>query len=189
MREHRRFVTATLVCALGCLGALDLSPGSAEESLARRIAYALEKGSVAEVATMIHLPDHLDARERDAERNGLTTMLDHGLRHFGRPQFIRRVAEAGDLYEFGIGGGPAPYWWRKEEVREVDVFLEVHFGRLGPGLLRLTIVGAPTTPRISAIWFALRASPEARAKIVEVIEAYQDALGLPPDHPARQRKF
>ena len=72
-----------------------------------------------------------------------------------------------EFYEFAVGGGPRPYWWRAEYPASMDVVVLVAFQRVGTGVIRLSLVKVQGKPKVAAVGFGLDVRrPGARGRAV-----------------------
>lgn len=157
---------------------------------ATRFARTLAEGRSRDAATEMLLPPSMDPGAVDLERDQIARAIDHSLAMLGRMSEIKIVDEQRSFYEFIIGGGPRPYWWREDHGTERDVLLGVRFGIVGDGLLRVTLVSVRDRLVVAAFGFGLDARrDDARERITALRNSIYDVFGLSSDHPLRSTEL
>jgi hypothetical protein len=186
---HRRHLIA-LTLVMMSLGAKDASPPSPATERWRDAALdfvrSLETKGPSVSANQMLYPSILSAAERLQDQRSVAEALQLAITCFGSPSKAIAATKRVEFFEFSIGGGPRPYWWRDLRSASLDLAVLVQFSNYGPGVMRLSLVEDQAGIKVAAVGFGLFIeSPHAEERISKATQALLDSLHVPPDHPAR----
>jgi len=186
-----RRATAILACTMAML--LASCPGSLQgedaawEGAARKFTTQLATEGPDAAARAMMYPPLLSGDELTSERGSVSRALNFGIERFGIPRASAPAKRRVEFFEFLIGTGESPSWWRSSGATGRDVVLLSSFDRLGPGVLKLTVVEEAGLLRVVAVGFGLETNRlGAEREIRDATDTLLDILDVPKDHPARR---
>lgn len=186
-----RWIAAVgLAFTVFCSPARTAEPSSAStrwEDAALAFVAVLSEGDSESAAVRMVYPSSFTPEQLNSERENLARALGHAINWLGRPEAAKMAKREVEFYEFAVGGGPRPYWWRAEYPASMDVVVLVAFQRVGTGVIRLSLVKVQGKPKVAAVGFGLDVRrPGAREEIADLTKSLFDLFGVPEDHPARR---
>ena len=134
------------------------------------------------MAKLFHYPPSYSPRERAADESSVAEALAWLITKIGAPHSIKSRSETAEFFELGVFGGDNAYWAARSPIIETVHLFDVTFEELGPGYLKVLVLGHPETAgrEVHAVAFGIPASkPGAKEQAIELILGLSKQMGAP----------
>lgn len=166
-RLRALFYSLTIVSAtIACQRDVSTEPAG----LAQRAMSLLQRVDYAAAANLLYEPATYGPEQLARERQQLTELLAYLGGEFGPPTDPRVLDPQTAFYKLSIAGADMPYWKSLPNLGIDHVLVyQVHFARVGSGVLAFTFIRATGRWEVRSMEFGLIPdAPQARTTIVQI---------------------
>jgi hypothetical protein len=138
--------------------------------MAHHAVILLQRADYAALANLLYEPASYGQAELARERRALTEVLTYLGGEFGPPADPRRADPRIVFYKLSIAGADIPYWKSLANFGIDHVLTyQVHFGKVGSGVLAFTFIRTEDGWQVRSIEFGLvPGEPEARDAMLRI---------------------